>query len=65
MPSGALASGLREISSNLSRDLTEINGKMLETEADLAQKNTHFMLELGNKLETTLRRTERLMRPGH
>jgi len=55
LPPGALAGALREVSSEMSRNLTEVNGKMLETEADLAQKNTHFMLELGRQAEVVLR----------
>ena len=55
LPSGAMAASLREVAADIGDKLTEINGKMHETEATLAQTNTHYMLTTGKDLETILR----------
>ena len=51
LPQGAFASMERNILADISRDKTELNGKIAIEQAALAQKNTHFVLEKGISLE--------------
>jgi len=51
LPQGAKITRERNIIADISRDKTELNGKIAIDQAELAQKNTHFMLEKGINLE--------------
>lgn len=58
MPSGALLSGLTEINSEVLRQETEINNQIVITNADLAQKNSQFIIQQAVALETLIRGTK-------
>lgn len=55
LPPGAMAAKLQEISEAILRENTDLNEKIMIEQADLAQKNTHFMLEMGRQAEGILR----------
>jgi hypothetical protein len=55
LPVGALAGRLSEAAREISRNNTEINSKIMIDQAQLAQANTHFMIEKGIQLEGMLR----------
>ena len=54
-PPGSEASALREVSADVDRNLTELNGQLMKEEADLAQANTHFTIEKAIEMEGILR----------
>lgn len=55
LPMGAMAAKLQEISRDITLAESEITGKILIEQAELAQKNTHFLLDLGLKTEQVFR----------
>ena len=55
LPVGAMAGRLAEAAREVSRNNTTINGEITISQADLAQKNTHFMVGKGVELEGMLR----------
>jgi len=55
LPPGAMASRINEITTEILKVKTDVNEQVLVSQAELAQKNTHFMLEMGWKAETILR----------
>jgi hypothetical protein len=55
LPVGAMAGRLTEIAREISRNNTEINSKIMISQAELAQTNTHFMITKGVELEGMLR----------
>jgi len=57
MPPGALSSRLAQASAETARNSAEINGKILIEQADLAQRNTQFVIQQAMELEKLLRMT--------
>ena len=57
MPPGALSSRLAQASAETARNSAEINGKILIEQADLAQRNTQFVVQQAMELEKLLRMT--------
>ena len=55
LPPGAMAGRLAEAAREISRNNTTINAEIMINQAELAQTNTHFMIEQGVKLEGMLR----------
>lgn len=55
LPSGALSGRLNEINQQISRNNSAASREITVNQAELAQKNTHFILEMGHKLEGTIR----------
>ncbi len=55
LPAGAMAGRLAEAAAKIDRNNTELNGNIAIEQGQLAQKNTHFMLELGRQSEVILR----------
>jgi len=55
LPVGAMAGRLFEAAREVSRNNTEINSKIMIDQAQLAQTNTHFMIDKGIQLEGMLR----------
>lgn len=55
MPPGAMAGRLAEVSQEIAKNNTDLNGKIAIEQAELAQKNTQFVIEKGINLETILR----------
>jgi len=55
LPVGAMAGRLAEAVREVSRNNTEINSKITIDQAQLAQTNTHFMIDKGVQLEGMLR----------
>jgi len=55
MPPGALAGAINEISQQIVRNNLAASRDITISQAELAQKNTHFIYELGFKLEGMLR----------
>ena len=55
LPVGAMAGRLAEVAREVSRNNTEINSKIMIDQAQLAQANTHFIIEQGIRLEGMLR----------
>jgi hypothetical protein len=55
MPPGAMAGRLAEVSQEIAKNNTDLNGKIAIEQAELAQKNTHFLLDKGVNLEQILR----------
>jgi len=55
LPVGAMAGRLAEAGREISRNNTEINSKIMIDQAQLAQTNTHFMIDKGVQLEGMLR----------
>lgn len=55
LPPGAMAAKLQEVSQAILRENTDLNEKVMIEQAELAQKNTHFMLEMGRQAESILR----------
>ena len=55
LPIGAMAGRLAEAAREISRNNTEINSKITIDQAQLAQTNTHFMIDKGVQLEGMLR----------
>lgn len=55
LPAGAMAGRLAEAAREISRNNTEINSKITIDQAQLAQTNTHFMVDKGVQLEGMLR----------
>lgn len=57
LPSGALLGAITEISTEILNQNSEINRTIVTTTADLAQKNSQFIIEQARLLETLLRDT--------
>jgi hypothetical protein len=55
LPPGAMAGRLAEAAREISRNNTTINAEITINQAELAQKNTQFMIEKGVELEGMLR----------
>ena len=55
IPPGAMAGRLAEVSQEIAKNNTDLNGKIAIEQAELAQKNTQFVIEKGINLETILR----------
>lgn len=55
IPPGAMAGRLAEASQEIAKNNTELNGKIAIEQAELAQKNSQFMVDKGLNLETILR----------
>jgi hypothetical protein len=55
LPTGAMAGRLQEQTNETYRNNTEINGKIMIEQADLAQKNSQFIIATAVQLETVLR----------
>ncbi len=55
LPPGMLAAALNETNQQISRNNMEASREIHINQAELAQKNTHFILELGTKLEGMMR----------
>lgn len=55
LPPGALAGRLNEINQQISRNNLAASRDITISQADLAQKNTQFMVEMGAKLEGMIR----------
>ena len=56
-PQGALEGRLLEISAEIARNETEINGKIMIERADLTQKNVQFIVQQSIELEKLIRAT--------
>jgi hypothetical protein len=55
LPPGAMAGRLAEAAREISRNNTAINAEITISQAELAQTNTHFMIDKGVQLEGMLR----------
>ena len=55
LPPGALAGALAELQQQTIRSNAEVSRDIAINQAELAQKNTHFIYEMGAKLESMLR----------
>jgi hypothetical protein len=55
LPPGALAGRLQEQVNESARMMLEVNGKILIEQADLAQKNSQFVIQVAKDLEAVLR----------
>lgn len=55
LPPGAMASRINEITAEILKAKTDVNEQIIVSQAELAQKNTHFMIEMGWKAEQILR----------
>lgn len=55
LPPGALVGTLAEVAAQAARNNARASRDITISQAELAQKNTHFILDLGTKLETLLR----------
>lgn len=55
MPTGAMAGRLQEARVEIDKRNLDINADIAIKQADLAQKNTHFMMEMGRQAEVILR----------
>jgi hypothetical protein len=55
IPPGAMAGRLAEAAQEIAKNNTDLNGKIAIEQAELAQKNTQFLIEKGINLETILR----------
>jgi hypothetical protein len=55
LPPGAMAGRLQEQASEQARNLLDLNGKIMIEQAELAQKNSQFILGLAKDLEAVLR----------
>lgn len=54
LPSGAIASGLREVAAEISRKNDQLSREITINQAELAQKNTQFSVQEGRVLEGLL-----------
>lgn len=57
MPPGALSARISQAAAEIARNSAEINGKILIEQADLAQRNTQFIIQQSMELEKVLRLT--------
>lgn len=55
LPSGVLASGLTDFSIGANRQDADIENNIIATQADLAQKNSQFIIQQATAIETILR----------
>lgn len=55
LPPGAMAGRLQEQSSERARNVLDMNGKIMIEQAELAQKNSQFSMQLAKDLEAVLR----------
>ena len=55
LPSGAYVAGLKEVSDDIARSNLDINGKIMVEQAELAQKNSQFVIGAAKDLEAVLR----------
>jgi hypothetical protein len=55
LPTGAMAGRLQEQANEISRNNLELNGKIMIEQADLAQKNSQFIIDAAVRLEGILR----------
>ncbi|MGB3212984.1 MAG: hypothetical protein WBB19_19940 [Desulforhopalus sp.] len=55
LPTGAMAGRLAEQANEIARNRTELNGKILEEQARLAQANSQFIIGASRDLEAVLR----------
>lgn len=55
LPPGAMAGRLQEQANEISRNNTELNGKIMIEQAELAQKNSQFVIQAAATLESVLR----------
>lgn len=55
LPPGVLTGRLNEINQQISRNNSNASREITINQAELAQKNTHFILDMGHKLEAVLR----------
>lgn len=55
IPPGAMAGRLAEAANEIAKNNTDLNGKIAIEQAELAQKNTQFLVDKGLNLETILR----------
>ncbi len=55
LPPGAMAGRLQEAASEIARNNAEINGKIMIEQAELAQKNSQFVIQASKDLEAVLR----------
>jgi len=55
LPSGAYVAGLKEVSDDIARSNLDLNGKIMIEQAELAQKNSQFIINAAKELEAVLR----------
>jgi hypothetical protein len=55
MPTGAMAGRLQELSSTQSLEIADLNGKVMVEQAELAQKNTQFVITVMKDIDSVLR----------
>lgn len=55
LPSGAYIAGLKEVSDDIARSNLDLNGKIMIEQAELAQKNNQFVMQISRELEAMLR----------
>jgi len=55
LPTGMLSSKLGEVARANQRELNQASKEIMISQAELAQKNTHFILEMGSNLEGMMR----------
>jgi len=55
LPSGAYVAALKEVSDDIARINLDLNGKIMIEQAELAQKNSQFIIGAAKDLETVLR----------
>lgn len=55
IPPGAMVGRLAEVAQEIAKNNTDLNGKIAIEQAELALKNTQFLIEKGINLETVLR----------
>jgi len=55
LPTGAMQAEIAELANERARNRTELNGKVLIMQAELAQKNSQFIIGMAKDLESILR----------
>jgi hypothetical protein len=55
LPPGAMAGRLQEAANEIARNNLDLNGKIMIEQAELAQKNSQFMIQAAKDLEAVLR----------
>lgn len=55
LPTGVMAAAMAELANERARNRTDLNGKTLIEQAELAQKNSQFALQLAKDLDVVLR----------
>lgn len=55
LPSGAYIAGMKEVSDDIARNNLDLNGKIMIEQAELAQKNSQFVITAASQLDAVLR----------